>query len=96
MFDEVQTNRSLGNSKQLNDLSIDHKWLMVYNDELERWREEKKRMARASRGHVAQGSTKDTPEWFLKKFMDHTILPKHVASLAVSLRTFPVSSVWIS
>jgi cytokinesis protein len=84
MFDEVQTTRNIPNPKQLNDLSIEHKWLMVYNDELERWREEKRRMTEG------KGQAKDSPEWFLKKFMDQTIQPRQVAGLAVSLRTMPV------
>lgn len=84
MFDEVQATRNISNLKQLNDLSIEHKWLMVYNDELERWREEKRRMTEGNR------QAKDSPEWFLKKFMDQTIQPRQIASLAVSLRTMPV------
>lgn len=90
MFDEVQLTRNLGNSKQLRNLPIDHKWLMVHNDELERWREEKKRLALAGAGSNTLAA-KDSPEWYIKKFMDHTIQPKHLQSLKVSIRTLPVS-----
>ena len=92
LFEQVKSQRDLG---PLNDLTLDQKWLIVYNDEQLRWREERQRAAqqakRPSAGQIAPMTfSKDSPEWYLKKFMDMSVTPKHVASLAVSLRTMPI------
>lgn len=98
LFEDVKATRDLG---PLNDkLSPDQKWLIVVSDEQARWIEDKKRAeSEAARnrsimmGQTPAASTysKDSPEWYLKKFMDKTITHKHVASLCVSLRTMPVA-----
>jgi cytokinesis protein len=94
MFQEVQSRLNVDGSK----LGLEQKWLLVYNDAQIRWKEERARQVQ-QRKSVAQGSTaqavytKDTPEWYLKKFMDQTVTAKHVGSLTVSLRTLPVECV---
>lgn len=83
LFENVKRTRDLSGS--LDDLSIDQKWHMVYNDEQIRWAEEQSRKQRElgnSTGDVAQ-----SPEWYLRKFMDRTITPKQAASLLVCLRS---------
>ena len=94
MFGEVQSRLEVDGSR----LGLEQKWLLVYNDAQIRWKEERTRQAQ-QRKSAAQGSSsqpvyiKDTPEWYLKKFMDQTITAKHVGSLTVSLRTSPVECV---
>lgn len=79
---------------------LDQKWLIVYNHEQLRWQEERAKMEQTRR-RAAQGQSstsvysKDSPEWYLKKFMDMTVTPKHVAGLAVSLRTLPVGYTYL-
>ena len=88
LFHEVREKRNLG---ELPNLSVDQKWQIVYNDEQLRWKEEKVRdQATRKVMDTGQGSAafvKDSPEWYLKKFLDQTITPKQAASLLVSLRT---------
>lgn len=94
MFGEVQSRLKVDGSR----LGLEQKWLLVYNDAQIRWKEERTRQAQ-QRKSAAQGSSaqpvfiKDTPEWYLKKFMDQSITAKHVGSLTVSLRTSPVECV---
>lgn len=91
MFGEIQTRLEVDGSR----LGLEQKWLLVYNDAQIRWKEERTRQEQ-QRKSAAQGSSaqavilKDSPEWYLKKFMDQTITAKHVGSLTVSLRTSPV------
>jgi cytokinesis protein len=94
MFEEVQSKLGVDGST----LSLEHKWLLVYNDAQIRWKDERTRQAE-QRKSAAHGSpaqpvyTKDTPEWYLKKFMDQTVTAKHVGGLIVSLRTLPIECV---
>lgn len=98
MFQQVQSRLEVDGSA----LGLEQKWLLVYSDAQIRWKEDKMRQAQ-QRKSAAQGNPaqqvyiKDTPEWYLKKFMDQTITAKHVAGLTVSLRTSPVEcvSLWI-
>ena len=98
MFEAVQSRLKVDGSA----LGLEQKWLLVYSDAQIRWKEERMRQAQ-QRKSAAQGNPaqtvyiKDTPEWYLKKFMDQTITSKHVAGLTVSLRTSPVECVsfWI-
>jgi hypothetical protein len=55
---------------------------MVYNDEQIRWMEEQTRKQRDPAKYLD-----DSPEWYLRKFMDRTITPKQASSLLVSLRS---------
>lgn len=80
------------------NITIEQKWQIVHQDEQAKFREQRKKKNDLRKQAVTgQPSinviTKDTPEWYLKKFMDSTITPKHVQSLAVSLRTLPIASV---
>jgi len=94
MFEQVQSRLEVDGSA----LGLEQKWLLVYSDAQIRWKEERMRQAQ-QRKSAAQGTSvqpvyiKDTPEWYLKKFMDQTITAKHVAGLTVSLRTSPVECV---
>lgn len=95
LFEQVRLKRDLG---ELPSLSVDQKWQIVYNDEQLRWKEEKVREA-ATKKQVDSGQhqnafLKDSPEWYLKKFLDQTITPKQAASLLVSLRTGTVRYVF--
>ncbi|CDS00429.1 hypothetical protein [Sporisorium scitamineum] len=84
------------------NFSVDKKWTLVYNDKLTEWHAEKER-DRNRRHHAGQpgpagaGSsmviTRNSPEWFIKKFMDGTVTTKHIESLAVTLRTCAIG--WI-
>ncbi|THH08533.1 hypothetical protein EW145_g2635 [Phellinidium pouzarii] len=88
LFEQVRLRRDLG---ELPSLSADRKWQIVYNDEQLRWKEEKDREEMTKRqsdtGQTPTTYLKDSPEWYLKKFLDQTITPKQAASLLVSLRT---------
>lgn len=88
LFEQVRAKRDLG---ELPSLSIEQMWQIVYSDEQLRWKEEKVREEATKKsndtGQAANTYVKDSPEWYLKKFLDQTITPKQAASLLVSLRT---------
>ncbi|KAH8108489.1 diaphanous GTPase-binding domain-containing protein [Phellopilus nigrolimitatus] len=92
LFEQVRLKRDLG---ELPSLSVDQKWQIVYNDEQLRWKEEKARedmtKKQSDTGQAPSAFLKDSPEWYLKKFLDQTITPKQAASLLVSLRTGTMS-----
>ena len=93
LFEQVKSRLGIHDS---HNITIDQKWQIVHQDEQARFREERKKQSDMKRQTatgqpVVQVFTKDTPEWYLKKFMDMTITPKHVQSLAVSLRTLPIA-----
>lgn len=91
LFEQVRLTRDLG---ELPNLSLDQKWQIVYNHEHIRWRDEKARDEQSKRDFdgiiPANSFPKDSPEWYVKKFLDQTITAKQAASLLVSLRTMPV------
>lgn len=92
MFERVKSERDIGDA---GNMTMDQKWGIVHAHEHDRWLQQKKRDAQMKRGAAtASGQptvfAKDTPEWYLKKFMDQTITAKHVGSLTVSLRTLPI------
>lgn len=94
LFDQVRLTRDLG---ELPDLPTEQKWKIVYNAEQMRWREEREQSRKPP--DSAPGITsyaKDTPEWYIKKFLDQTITPKQAASLTVSLRTGAVRFVIVA
>lgn len=81
--------------------NVDKKWTLVYNDKLTEWHADKER-ERNRRHHAGSGGnsggqgmviTRNSPEWFIKKFMDGTVTTKHIESLAVTLRTCAIG--WI-
>lgn len=87
LFENVKRTRDLGD---LPNLPIEQKWHMVYNDYHIRWKEDKAREDQARR-QVDSGQPapimNDSPEWFIRKFLDKTITPKQAGSLLVSLRS---------
>lgn len=91
MFQKVRSTRGIGD---LGNMGIDQKWQIVYNHEQLRWQEDRKRATQLRRSAL-QGQTngvyaKDSPEWYLKKFMDGSITPKQVGELTVSIRGQPL------
>lgn len=80
------------------NLSIESMWLIIYESEKKRWREERdknKGSDKRSTAGSASGSvgvnTKDTGEYYIQKFMTNTITPKDIQGLGVSLRTMPLA-----
>jgi len=62
----------------------------VYNDEHIRWREERQREEQSRRqNETGQPAViiAESPEWYVKKFLDKTITAKQAGSLLVSLRS---------
>jgi cytokinesis protein len=87
LFENVKRTRDLGDMPHL---SVDQKWHMVYNDEHIRWKEEKSREDQTRRqNETGQPASivENTPEWYIKKFLDKTITAKQASSLLVSLRS---------
>jgi cytokinesis protein len=95
MFERVRQERDMGDSV---NMTLEQKWGIVHAHEQDRWIQQKRKDAQIRR-NAAMGNgqsvmiSKDTPEWYMKKFMDQTITAKHVGSLTVSLRTLPIESV---
>ena len=87
LFEIVKRTRDLAD---MPNLTIDQKWQIVHNDEHIRWREEKNREEQAKK-HNESGQpasvVENTPEWYIKKFLDKAITAKQVSSLLVSLRS---------
>ena len=83
LFQEIK--QSFGPGDNLPSMTVDQKWLMVYNSEHLRWAEERRREQQTE----VQGS----PEWYIQRFMERTITQKQVSSLGVSLRTNELSSI---
>lgn len=89
MFERVKMTLNLPDA----NVDLDQKWQIVHEHERMRWQEAKRGDQRrlTSTGNATNViSSKDSPEWYLKKFMDQTVTIKHVASLIVSLRTLPI------
>jgi cytokinesis protein len=63
---------------------------MVYNDMQIRWKEEKQREEQSRKQNEAGQSgaiLTESPEWYIKRFLDKTITAKQAGSLLVSLRS---------
>jgi cytokinesis protein len=88
LFENVKRTRDFPDLPR--DLTVDQKWHLVYNDEQIRWGKEKQKEEQAKR-HKDSGQSNapltDSPEWYLKKFVEKTITSKQVQSLGVSLRS---------
>jgi cytokinesis protein len=87
LFENVKRTRDLGD---IPNLPIEQKWQMVYNDEHIRWREERQREEQSRRqNETGQPAAiiAESPEWYVKKFLDKTITAKQAGSLLVSLRS---------
>ncbi|WFC97408.1 hypothetical protein MYAM1_000120 [Malassezia yamatoensis] len=87
----------LDTSQNIANFNMDKKWTLVYNDLLTE-RNAERESEKTFRGFPAptitapaQQSTmvlmRNSPEWFIKKFMDGTVTSRHIESLAVTLRT---------
>lgn len=100
MFERVRSERDIVEAV---NMTMDQKWGIVYAHEQDRWNQLKKKEAVLKKAGATGGDgkpgnvvfAKDTPEWYLKKFMDQTITAKHVGSLTVSLRTLPIEYVYL-
>ncbi len=66
-------------------LSMDQKWSIVHSDEQLRWKEERDQAKRQNEFGSA-ASAEQTPEWYLRRFLDGTITLKQATGLQVSLR----------
>lgn len=87
LFENVKRTRDLA---VLPNLSVDQKWSMVYNDVQIRWKEEKQREEQSRKQNEAGQSgaiLTESPEWYIKRFLDKTITAKQAGSLLVSLRS---------
>lgn len=88
LFENVKRTRDFPNLPR--DLTIDQKWHLVYNDEHIRWDKErqKEEQSKKQKESGQPGAViPDSPEWYLKKFVEKTITAKQVQSLGVSLRS---------
>lgn len=87
LFENVKRTRDVA---ALPNLSVDQKWSMVYNDMQIRWKEEKHREEQSRKQNEAGQSgaiLTESPEWYIKRFLDKTITAKQAGSLLVSLRS---------
>ena len=95
MFENVRQARGLG---ELPGMSIDRKWIMVYSDAQMRWKESKKEEEQVRKqdnnGPQSQQLLPETPEWFIKKFLDRTITADQASGLLVCLRNKEVRCVF--
>lgn len=87
--------------RQMEAYPLSKKWTLVYQDRLAEWQGEQKRR-QAARTTVmsndgltisTRGEEEGSPEWYVKKVLDNSILPKQLQSLSVSLRTQPIA--WV-
>ena len=78
------------------------KWTLVHQDRLTEWQGEQKRRQQARQTHggaprlpdlINRANEEGSPEWYVRKIMDDSINTKELGSLAVSLRTQPIS--WV-
>lgn len=74
------------------ELSLEKKWALVISDEQMRQKEEERIKHESHRRHAETTSSvrdplPDTPEWYIKKFIDRVITPKQVSGLQVSMRS---------
>ena len=94
-YRETKRSLDIGDNITLN-ITVDQKWQLVYNAELQRWSEERKREKQTKKQTETVQSTplaEGSPEWYIQKFMDQTITPGRVSSLEVSLRTHQLRSI---
>ncbi|KAJ3860420.1 hypothetical protein EV359DRAFT_49140 [Lentinula novae-zelandiae] len=93
LFEQVKLTRGVDDL----NLPVEQKWNLVKSDLHIRWKEEKTRDEQAKR-QIETGQSSaiivDTPEWYVRKFLDKTITPKQASSLQVSLRSKEESCSW--
>jgi len=95
LFDNVRRTRDLGD---LPNMTIEQKWRIVYNDWQIRWMEEKARddqTRKLAESGQPNAIMPESPEWYVKKFLDKTITAKQAGSLLVSLRSKEVGYVLV-
>lgn len=101
LYENLLQNREI---KSLPNVDIDHKWQMVFNAEHLRWSQEREARRASERevrrsgndngvDAVAASNIDNTPEFFMKKFLDKTVTVKQAQSLEVSLRSGEVTCV---
>ncbi|CCO27699.1 Cytokinesis protein sepA AltName: Full=Forced expression inhibition of growth A [Rhizoctonia solani AG-1 IB] len=92
--DEVIQSMFLGVGRSLDvgeeGLTMENKWLIVYENERKRWREEQAKIKAAEKRATAGGGTssvgvnsKDSGEYYIQKFMTNTITPKDIQGLDI-------------
>ena len=86
LFENVKRTRDI---TMLPNLSVEQKWTMVYNDVQIRWKEERQREEQSRKQNETgqSGILTESPEWYIKRFLDKTITAKQAGSLLVSLRS---------
>ena len=87
LFENVKRTRDVA---VLPNLSVDQKWSMVYNDMQIRWKDEKQREEQSRKQNESGQSgaiLTESPEWYIKRFLDKTVTAKQAGSLLVSLRS---------
>lgn len=89
LFEKVRQTRDIGDLPS--QLSTEQKWHMVYNDWQIRWREEKEQSRRQVEHGQSGAIVKESPEWYIRKFLDKTINAKQAGSLLVSIRSKELS-----
>ena len=86
LFARVAQQRDLPN---VDNLTINQKWGIVFAAEQMRWQDERNRGEQARKqGDAGQAilSGEGSPEWYIRRFLDGTITSKQVSSVWVSLR----------
>lgn len=86
LFENIKRERELG---ELPNLTIEQKWHIVHSDEQIRWKNARQNEEQA-RKQAESGQPQvitETPEWYIKKFMDKTVTAKQAGALQVSLRS---------
>lgn len=94
LFEQVKITRGLDGM----EIPLDQKWNLVKSDWQIRWKEEKARDEQTRR-QTETGQPvailAETPEWYVKKFLDKTVTPKQALGLQVCLRSKEVRQVYI-
>lgn len=74
--------------KQMMAYPISKKWMLIHQDALTEFHNERKRITRA------KSIDENTPEWYVRKLLDNSISSKQLGNLWVSLRTEQVG--WVN
>lgn len=78
-------------SKSAFNLTVEQKWQMVKADyQGKKELDQRKKEEEVRSGKKRSAALKNSPEWFLKKFLDGTVTAQHVQMLHVAMRTSPL------
>ncbi|KAH7908026.1 armadillo-type protein [Hygrophoropsis aurantiaca] len=91
LFDHLSQTRAF---PPMLGMSIDQKWTLVHGAEHLRWQGEKNReeqVRKQGETGLAAPISEGTPEWYIRKFLDHTITPKQATSVWISLKSHETS-----